>query len=51
MFGSDTLEALLVANGPVEPAAILQRVEAALKNFRGSCEPFDDATMMAVRVG
>jgi serine phosphatase RsbU (regulator of sigma subunit) len=51
MFGSDTLEDLLVATGPAEPDAVLQRVEAALRDFRGSREPFDDATMMAVRVG
>ena len=30
---------------------ILQTVERALKAFRGTREPFDDATMMAVRVG
>ncbi len=51
MFGTETLEALLVATGPAEPAQVLQRVEVALKDFRGSREPFDDATMMAVRVG
>jgi serine phosphatase RsbU (regulator of sigma subunit) len=51
MFGTETLEALLVSTGPAEPAKVLQRVEAALKDYRGACEPYDDATMMAVRVG
>lgn len=51
MFGAEQLEALLVAAGLSTPDDVLQRVEAALKGFRGSREPFDDATMMAVRVG
>lgn len=51
MFGAERLEALLVDAGPAGPSDVLQRVEAALRDFRGSREPFDDATMMAVRVG
>jgi hypothetical protein len=30
---------------------VLQTAERALVEFRGKREPFDDATMMAVRVG
>ena len=30
---------------------LLARVEAAIRAFRGAREPFDDATMMVVRVG
>jgi sigma-B regulation protein RsbU (phosphoserine phosphatase) len=51
MFGSDQLEALLAASHVTEAADILQRVETALREFRGSREPFDDATMMAVKIG
>ena len=51
MFGSERLEALLAASGPGQPDGVLQGVEAALRDFRGSREPFDDATMMAVSIG
>jgi len=29
---------------------ILERVEEAVRQFRGKTEPFDDATMMALRI-
>ena len=51
MFGSERLEALLAASGPGRPDGVLQCVETALRDFRGSREPFDDATMMAVSIG
>lgn len=54
MFGTDRLEALLVsigAGGQPDPDRVLQHVEEAITAFRGSREPGDDATMMAVRVG
>ena len=51
MFGAERLEALLTAGGPMSPEDVLLRVEQAVKAFRGAAEPFDDATMMAVRVG
>ena len=51
MFGSERLEALLAVSGSGRPESVLQSVEAALKQFRGRREPFDDATMMAVKVG
>jgi 2-oxoglutarate ferredoxin oxidoreductase subunit beta len=50
-FGSERLEALLTETTATGPADVLQRVETALKTFRGSQEPFDDATMMAVKAG
>lgn len=50
-FGAERLEALLVAAGSAGPNDVLQRVEDALQHFRGSTDLFDDATMMAVRVG
>jgi serine phosphatase RsbU (regulator of sigma subunit) len=54
MFGADRLEALLVSigsSGPSTPDRVLQQVEEAVTSFRGTREPNDDATMMAVRVG
>ena len=51
MFGVERLEPLLLSCRVDGPDSVLQHVERALKEFRGTREPFDDATMMAVRVG
>lgn len=51
MFGAERIEDLLQSSGGRAPDDVLRHVEAALKQFRGTREPFDDATMMAVRVG
>jgi serine phosphatase RsbU (regulator of sigma subunit) len=54
MFGNSRLESLLVSiatMGPVTPERVLQQVEQSVTAFRGTREPFDDATMMAVRIG
>jgi sigma-B regulation protein RsbU (phosphoserine phosphatase) len=51
MFGADRLEALLTSSPVENPAQVLKRVEAGVTTFRGAVEPFDDETMMAVRVG
>ena len=51
MFGTERLESLLVVSSAGGPNDVLLRIEAALKGFRGAREPYDDATMMAVRVG
>jgi serine phosphatase RsbU (regulator of sigma subunit) len=54
MFGADRLEALLVSMAtlaPVTPDRVLYQVEQSVTAFRGTREPFDDATMMAVRIG
>jgi serine phosphatase RsbU (regulator of sigma subunit) len=49
-FGAERLESLLA--GPTSTTAeVLGRVEATVTTFRGQREPFDDATMMAVKVG
>jgi sigma-B regulation protein RsbU (phosphoserine phosphatase) len=49
MFGADRLEQLLsTATGSTD---LLSRVESVIGEFRGKREPFDDATMMVVRVG
>ena len=50
MFGVERLEPLLRADLS-SPSGALIRVETAVKAFRGRREPFDDATMMAVKVG
>jgi serine phosphatase RsbU (regulator of sigma subunit) len=51
MFGAERLEATLrtaTARGAGDALAL---VESAVSEFRGSREPFDDATMMVVTVG
>jgi serine phosphatase RsbU (regulator of sigma subunit) len=49
MFGAETLERLLVS--AVGANDLLARVETVLTEYRGKREPFDDATMMVVKVG
>ena len=51
MFGAERLEALLQEAHTDGVDAVLERAEAAVRAFRGSAEPFDDATFMAMRVG
>ncbi len=54
LFGTERLEALLmtITTGDAStPDRVLQMVEAAVTSFRGTREPNDDATMMAVRIG
>jgi serine phosphatase RsbU (regulator of sigma subunit) len=48
-FGVERLETLLVSATGAED--MLARVETEVNNYRGKREPFDDATMMVVRVG
>ena len=51
MFGSDRLEALLTAHHDGGIDVVLDRIERAVRTFRGKAEPFDDATMMVLRFG
>ncbi len=51
MFGADRLEALLQSAAVGNTDEVLHRVETAVNAFRGKREAFDDATMMAVKVG
>jgi len=51
MFGNDRLEARLKAAAAERADDVLVYVEADVARFRGNTEAFDDATMMAVRVG
>jgi serine phosphatase RsbU (regulator of sigma subunit) len=50
MFGAERLESLLVAEHEKSVDEVLERVERAVREFRGKAEPFDDATMMALRM-
>ena len=51
MFGSDRLEALVAASVSGSADQVLATVEQAISTFRGGRDLFDDATMMAVKVG
>jgi hypothetical protein len=51
MYGPERLEALLRAHALDRRGDLLERVESGIQAFRGRREPFDDATMMAVKVG
>ena len=51
MFGTDRLEPLLLSVHAEGADNVLARVERALEDFRGARELYDDATMMAVRIG
>jgi len=50
MFGAERLKAILDRERAEGIDAILARVEEHVKAFRGTAEPFDDATMMALRI-
>jgi sigma-B regulation protein RsbU (phosphoserine phosphatase) len=50
MFGAERLQEILEAGRTESIHAILQHVEQTVTTFRGSAEPFDDATMMALRI-
>jgi serine phosphatase RsbU (regulator of sigma subunit) len=50
MFGAERLQALLEAEQAQHIDTVLERVDQAVRSFRGGAEPFDDATMMALRV-
>jgi serine phosphatase RsbU (regulator of sigma subunit) len=51
MFGAERLEALLGEATRDNVDEILDRIEQAVRRFRGSADLFDDATMMALRLG
>jgi sigma-B regulation protein RsbU (phosphoserine phosphatase) len=50
MFGADRLQTLLATEHEQRIDTVLERVDTAIRTFRGSAEPFDDATMMALRI-
>jgi sigma-B regulation protein RsbU (phosphoserine phosphatase) len=51
MFGPERLEAVLHSATAPGAGDALTLVETAVNEFRGTREPFDDATMMVVMVG
>jgi serine phosphatase RsbU (regulator of sigma subunit) len=51
MFGAERLEALLHAQGRNGIDTLLERAESGVRTFRGAAEPFDDLTIMALRLG
>jgi serine phosphatase RsbU (regulator of sigma subunit) len=51
MLGIEELESLLVGANAGGTEDVLVRVESAVHSFRGARDLFDDATMMAVKVG
>jgi len=51
MFDADRLEAALVRASTGTVNQVLATVEAAILEFRGTAEPYDDATMLALRIG
>ena len=50
MFGAERLQQLLAEVQSRDIDTILLQVEERVRTFRGSVEPLDDATMMALRV-
>jgi serine phosphatase RsbU (regulator of sigma subunit) len=50
MFESTRLQDILVAEQAAGIDRVLERIETAVRAFRGGAEPLDDATMMALRV-
>ncbi len=51
MFGAERLEALLLMAASDGTDDVLARVETGVAAFRGTREPFDDATTMALKLG
>jgi serine phosphatase RsbU (regulator of sigma subunit) len=49
LYGAERLEALLVRAHDAGIDDLLAQIEASVRSFRGRAEPFDDATMMALR--
>jgi sigma-B regulation protein RsbU (phosphoserine phosphatase) len=51
MFGAERLESLLRDHRDQGVDALLERIEESVRRFRGAAEPFDDVTIMALRLG
>jgi sigma-B regulation protein RsbU (phosphoserine phosphatase) len=50
MFSTERLQTILAAERAQGIDTVLHRVEEQVSAFRGQAEPFDDATMMALRI-
>lgn len=51
MFGAERLESLLRAHRDQGIDTLLERIEDSVRRYRGAAEPFDDVTIMALRLG
>jgi serine phosphatase RsbU (regulator of sigma subunit) len=51
MFGSERLESLMRKHSGEGVDVLLERTEQGVRAFRGAAEPFDDLTLMALRLG
>jgi sigma-B regulation protein RsbU (phosphoserine phosphatase) len=51
MFGSERLESLMRKHSGEGVDVLLERTEEGVRAFRGAAEPFDDLTLMALRLG
>ena len=49
-FGSEQLDDLLRAHAELSPAALCDATFAALADYQGEAEQYDDMTMLAVAV-
>jgi serine phosphatase RsbU (regulator of sigma subunit) len=50
MYSAERLQGLLETTHTQGVDKILEKVETSVREFRGDAEPFDDATMMALRI-
>jgi serine phosphatase RsbU (regulator of sigma subunit) len=50
LFGAERVQAVLADEHTHGLDVVLQRMEEEVRNFRGTTDPLDDATMMAMRV-
>jgi sigma-B regulation protein RsbU (phosphoserine phosphatase) len=50
MFGAERLQAIVASDEAQTVDAVLERVEQAVRTFRGTTEALDDATMMVLRL-
>jgi len=50
MFSAERLQKILAAEQAQGIDMVLHLVEEQVNRFRGQAEPFDDATMMALRI-
>ena len=51
MFGAERLEKLLRSHSGQGVDVLIERAEDGVRRFRGAAEPFDDLTIMALRLG
>jgi serine phosphatase RsbU (regulator of sigma subunit) len=49
MFGLERLQRIIAAVQADEIDTVIERIEETVRTFRGSAEPLDDATLMALR--